>query len=180
MNKFSMRLYCFALMVILVCVIAVSADSNTNIITRAINISDEIKGNYSIAGEIRFVSKSIEVGNAETRRYPFDDYVIILDSGELSSISDEELRGLLAHEMVHLEDYSRIGWIGVGFLALRYVFSDNFKRNYERAVDARTIEKGFGKELLAFREYDLGIANEKEAVVFRENYLSPEEIRGLI
>ncbi len=176
-----MKFYLFVLVIVMLAFVPVvdSADS-TDVIARAINLSGEIRGNYSISGEIRFVSGDIKVGNAETRRYPSGDYVIILDDEQLSSVNDEELKGLLAHEMVHLEDYSAMSLVGVGFLALRYVFSDDFRKNYERATDIRTIEKGFGEELLAFREYDFEIANEEEAIVLRENYLSPEEIRGAI
>ena len=141
---------------------------------------DHVKNNFSsLEGKkIGFVFKKVNDGSAEAKKYPLIRYEIIIDIDELKNISDFELRGLFSHELAHLESYSKLNWLQLGTFAIFYSISDGFKKKVERATDIRTIEKGFGKELLAFREYRLRTASENDKKILMTYYLSPDEIKS--
>ena len=103
--------------------------------------------------------------------------MVLLDVTKSENISDYELKGLLAHELSHLEEYSRMSFHRFLAFAIHYLFSDNFKREVERATDVKTIEKGYGKELLAYHKYKLGKANTADLKHLEYYYLGVEEIK---
>ena len=98
---------------------------------------------------------------------------------QLQGINNVELKGLLAHEMSHLETYSKMNYIQLIFYALHYESSDDFEKQVERSTDMKAIEKGYGKELSDYREFRLKTANEKDRKVLEKYYLGVEEIEDL-
>ena len=72
-----------------------------------------------------------------------------------------------------------MGWLKLAFFAIHYSISDNFRKEVERKTDIKTIEKGYGEELLAFREYRLKTGSEKDKKILINYYLSPQEIKNL-
>ncbi len=141
-------------------------------------IVEDLKGNFSLSNvELKFAD--VRDGSAEAKRYPFRGYVIVLDYSELENASDFELRGMMAHELGHLETYSRMSWLGLAGYALHYEFSSKFRKEVERETDMIVIQHGFGEELLAFREYRLRTGSEKDKKILGDYYLSLEEIKKL-
>lgn len=143
---------------------------------------DYIKSGFSSFDykKINIVIKKIDVGSAEAKRYPLLGYIIIVDPEKLQNISDFELKGLFSHELVHLEHYSKMNWLQLGIFAVTYSVSDNFKKKVERETDTQAIEKEFGPELLAYREYRIKTGNQEDISFILEHYLSPDEIKGMI
>ena len=139
-----------------------------------------MSGHYEINGDVSFVLKDRNIGSAEAKRYLFGNYVIVLDSNKLVDVDGVELEGMLAHELAHLESYSEMSFPGFLLFAIKYGLYSDFQRETERETDMNAIDKGFGKELLAFREYRLNTASEKEIEILKKNYLSIEEIKALI
>jgi len=141
-------------------------------------IAEDLKGNFSLSNvELKFAD--VRDGSAEAKRYPFRGYFIVLDYSELGNASDFELRGMIAHELGHLETYSRMSWLGLGIYGMRYEFSREFRKEVERETDVIAIRHGFGEELLAFREYRLRTGSEKDRKILEDFYLSLEEIKNL-
>lgn len=154
--------------------------SDNDFLTNINGIYDNLSGSYNINGDVRFAFKDIEIGSAEAKRYPFGSYIIVLDSNKLGDANDFELEGMLAHELAHLESYSKMSFLGFIIFAVRYGISEKYRTKTERETDIRAIDKGFGNELLAFREYRLNSASEKEVEILNKNYLSVEEIEELV
>lgn len=155
--------------------------SYSDLLERGNRISGEIKNNFSFIGneEIKIIIEKVNHGSAEAKRYPSKGNKIIIDSDKLQNVSDFELRGLFSHEIAHLESYSEMNWLQLGVFAIRYSVSDAFKKKVERETDVASVEKGFGKELLAFREYRLKTASKDDKKTLIAYYLSPEEIKKL-
>jgi hypothetical protein len=120
--------------------------------------------------------ENVDEGSAETRAYPFGFYKIILDTDELTNSTDNELKGMFAHELSHIEFYYSIDWISLGIFTIGYVSSNTFKRFVERSTDMSAISHGFGNELELFRAYRLRTASATDKIILEKYYLSPEEI----
>ena len=143
-------------------------------------IYENISVHYEIDGEISFVLKEIKIGSAEAKRYPFGNYVITLDYEKLADAGDIELTGMLAHELAHLESYSEMNFPGFLLFGVRYGLSEDFRTKTERETDMKAREKGYGEELLAFREYRLATGSGEDIEVLNENYLSIDEIKVIL
>lgn len=165
-----MRLSLISFILILIIISPVGAISE-----RVDRISEEIIENYQIEGDLKYYYKDLN-GGAETRKYPFNRYGVILDSEFLQDTNDEELKGLLAHELAHIEDYSSMTFPEFLLFGAIYILFEDFQRDVERETDKTAIGKGFGKELLAFREYSLKSEDSAYVERVKKNYLSPEEI----
>ena len=178
MNLFNLAGIFLGIMVILL--IGAGAVRSGSLEERSISIVAEMRQNFSIpeTEKITISLASVENGAAEARKYPFKGAVIKLDENELSNLSDDELAGLMAHELAHIRVYSWMNWASLVFYGLRYEFSDSFKREVERGTDTRAIQIGFGRELGAFRNYRLRTANDADKKIIEKYYLSSEEIRN--
>jgi len=156
-------------------------ENHSDLLEKSTNITDEIKYDFpSIQNKkITIDIKKINEGSAEAKKYPIKGYVIVIDPEKLQNVSYFELKGLFAHEFSHLEQYSKMSWLQLGFFAILYSVSDDFKKRVERKTDMTVIEKGFGRELLAFREYRLRTGSEQDKKALIDHYLSLEEIRNL-
>lgn len=172
-----MKNLCF-LVVILILPVCFALDHN-NLAIRAEEVYNFIEANYTLGEDVRIITRNIGVGAAEAKRYP-GDLVIILDSDKLEGISDEQLKGLMAHEMAHLEIYLNKTWIEMVLFSIRYELSADFRKSAEREADMNSISKGFGKELEDFRTYRLQTASPADRKFLGENYLSPEEIHDYL
>src|SRR3989344_2442449 len=139
---------------------------------------DYVKANFSSLNnkDVRIVTRDVDNGSAEAKRYPLIGYEIIIDPEDLQNVGDFELQGLFSHELSHIEYYSEISWLQLGIFAVRYFVSNDFKKKVEGETDFRAIEKGFGEELLAFRENRLTTGSENDNKILIDYYLSPEEI----
>lgn len=105
--------------------------------------------------------------------------MIILDYKELENLSDFELQGVLVHELAHLEIYSRMNWFELGFYVARYELFPEFRKRIEKEADLIVIQRSFGHELQAFREYRLRFGSEGDKKMLEDYYLSLEEIKNL-
>lgn len=171
-----MKIYLLIFLLIFVSSVRASDD----LIERADNISEGIREKYSINGDIEIFDGKVEMGAAEAKRYPLKGNMIILDSDRIDDINDFQLIGLMAHEMAHLEYYSEMNWLQLAVFALKYALSGSYATSIERETDMKAIEKGYGKELLGYREYRISHSFGDELEFLQENYLSSDEIKDLI
>lgn len=91
-------------------------------------------------------------------------------------ISKEALSAIVAHELEHTLDYikgsfiGRIVPIGISLLIKKYRY------RYERQTDLKTVLKGYGQGLIAYRNWQYLFLDKKALKVKKENYLTPAEI----
>lgn len=91
-------------------------------------------------------------------------------------ISQEALVAVMAHELEHTLDYikgsfiGRIVPIGISLLTKKYRY------RYERQTDLKTVLKGYGEGLIAYRNWQYLFLDKKALKVKKENYLTPAEI----
>lgn len=93
--------------------------------------------------------------------------------------NDFELKGLLAHELSHLEDWVIKGRWYRFVNKLRCFLSKDYLKKYEKATDRRAICKGYRKELKAQRKKRWSI-KDKNLEKIKNNYLTPEEIERVV
>ncbi len=171
-----MKTYLFILLLLIPLSNAMSEDE---LISNSIEIISDIKQDYTISGSIDLITLRIDEGSAEARRYPSGN-IIALDAEDLSTINNIQLKGLLAHELAHLESYSEMNYLQLLIFGMRYSISSNFQKEVEREADIKAIEKGFGEELLVYRIYRLESASDADKKMIMKNYLSPKEIEDKI
>ncbi len=117
-------------------------------------------------------------------------YVILIS--ETFKISDKEfttkdipshiLIGWIGHELGHVMDYQNRSKTNLIWFGLKYLISDRFIVEAERAADTYAVAHGMEKYILATKEFILNHAD--IAVSYKDRikkyYLSPEEIMVLV
>lgn len=83
---------------------------------------------------------------------------------------------ILAHELVHVRDYTAMDSETLGLFAIEYATGD--VSTYERATDEATLAKGCGTGLIAYREWLYGVVDAETEAEKRRDYYTPEEIRA--
>lgn len=92
------------------------------------------------------------------------------------NITDDALIGVLAHELIHTEDYesgnplASIISVGSKFL------TKNSHIQYERKTDLNVIKKGYYKELIAYKNWQYPLLSSKALEKKQKEYLTPEEV----
>lgn len=86
------------------------------------------------------------------------------------------IRAVLAHELVHVADYSQRSTLGLARFTVRYLTSDDAE--YERSTDVEALRRGYGCGLMAYREWLYQHVSPSVAQAKRRSYLTPEEIRA--
>lgn len=105
-------------------------------------------------------------------------YVIYYDPRLLEDPPPKEaLSAILAHELAHVEDYSRRSAASLAALAIRYRASSKFRVEYERSTDHRAASAGRSGSLAAYRRW-LYRRLPKEEARLRREYLTPEELES--
>jgi hypothetical protein len=87
-------------------------------------------------------------------------------------IPRDALLGVMAHELVHTEDYENKKVLSVGLKLLR----KKSKRRYERSTDLRVIFKGFGHHLIQYKLWQYSLLTPEALELKKKEYLSPEEV----
>ncbi|MFH0894342.1 MAG: hypothetical protein V2A54_07890 [Bacteroidota bacterium] len=100
---------------------------------------------------------------------------------KLHDVPSEARVGILAHELVHIADYTQRSIFNLLGLAIAYLFPSS-RRSYERKTDMGTIEHGFGKQLLAYTEFidSSPLAPQAYRDYLKKFYLNSEEIKESI
>jgi len=90
----------------------------------------------------------------------------------------EALKGILAHELEHIKDYTRWGTAQIAVHGASYATNLKGRIKYERATDQKTVDMGLGEGLAQYREWIYQRLTPKELQIKRRIYLTPEEIRN--
>lgn len=92
-----------------------------------------------------------------SRRYRLDMAEKVMDSGDLylADLPEDVLRGWFAHELGHIVDYENHSNFGMVTYGIRYLLSDQFKREREHDADSIAIRHGFRTDVIAAKKYIL-------------------------
>lgn len=100
---------------------------------------------------------------------------LIVISTRSRGFNDNELTGIIAHELCHQERYLKMKIAEYLRFAFLYIFSRRKRIDEERSTDMLTIEKGYGKELYELTVNTIKDIKHKSII---DNYLNPEEIKS--
>lgn len=71
----------------------------------------------------------------------------------VSALPVKVIKGWFAHEMGHLMDYHTRTNAGMVLFGIKYVFSNDFKRNAEFTADSIAVSFGFSDEIIAMKKF---------------------------
>lgn len=95
-------------------------------------------------------------------------------------IPRDALKGVLAHELVHTEDYVSGSTLGTILPIGVKLLNKKSKRQYERKTDLKVILKGLYNELLAYKKWQYPLLSPKDLEKKKLEYLTPEEIELIV
>lgn len=100
----------------------------------------------------------------------------------VEEIPSEVLIGWIGHELGHVMDYRDRKGFNMIVFGIRYVLSNDYIREAERAADTYAVNRGMGEYILATKDFILNHADLSEVYKTRIKrlYLSPEEILELV
>jgi hypothetical protein len=113
-------------------------------------------------------------GNRENRKYNVQLNLRLLECPP----SEESLQSILVHELEHIKDYTNWSSGKIAKHGLHYSTSLEFRAKYERATDAKVLEKGLNSGLAGYRVWVYQWLSPKDLERKRYIYLTPEEILG--
>ena len=100
----------------------------------------------------------------------------------MADVPSDVLIGWLGHELGHIMDYRDKSAMGLVIFGLRYITSDNYIKEAERAADTYAVNSGMGDYILATKDFILNHSHLSDSYKERiaRLYLSPEEIIVLV
>jgi hypothetical protein len=117
-------------------------------------------------------------------------YLILIDpyieiSGKKFKTIDvdkEIVVGWLGHELGHIRDYKNRSSLNLIWFGIRYLFSDSYIKEAERAADTYAVASGMEDYILKTKAFILDQADISEIYKQRikKYYLSPDEIMVLV
>lgn len=114
-----------------------------------------------------------------TKKYKVKLAIMVRDSESMkvADLPEDVLTGWFAHELGHLVDYRPYSNFQMIFYGMKYVFSQDFKKEAEHAADRIAIQNGFRDEIISTKkfilEHDLLADEYKDKI--RKYYMPIEE-----
>lgn len=114
-----------------------------------------------------FISEKVTIGN---------------QTFDIIEAPSEVKIGWIAHELGHVMDYRNRSGVNLLWFGVRYLTSNNYIREAERAADTYAVTHGLGKYIIATKDFILKNAALPDAYKnrIRKLYLSQEEIMEII
>lgn len=91
---------------------------------------------------------------------------------------EEGIRGILAHELAHIVYYTKKNRFEL--LGLLSLASNDFTAKFERKADLEAIARGYGEDLIKYREWLYQNIPANDLASKKHNYFTPEEISLII
>jgi hypothetical protein len=92
----------------------------------------------------------------------------------------EAIKAILAHELIHIRDYTKSSTLQLLQLAFMVHWFTTFNTQYERSIDLRSLDYNFHDGLAEYREWLYERIPKKLVAAKQRDYLTPAEIRNLI
>lgn len=123
-------------------------------------------------------------GKKNRSYYVFMSNKFLIEDEEFSmaDVPSEVLIGWLGHELGHIMDYRHKSALGLVIFGARYITSENYIKEAERAADTYAVNSGMGDYILATKDFILNHSHLSDSYKERiaRLYLSPEEILVLV
>ena len=105
-------------------------------------------------------------------------FLIEKEEFSMADVPSDVLIGWLGHELGHIMDYRDKTAMGLVIFGLKYITSDNYIKEAERAADTYAVNSGMGDYILATKDFILNHSHLSDTYKRRiaRLYLSPEEI----
>jgi len=115
-------------------------------------------------------------------RVDFSDHLEVTRHVCVQELPKEVVVGWFAHELGHIIDYLKRPVMGMISFGLGYALWSRYMREAERRADTIAVNRGFGQEILATKEYLIQHTTLPPHYKSRlkKYYLSADEIEGLI
>ncbi len=109
-------------------------------------------------------------------------FLIEKEEFSMADVPSDVLIGWLGHELGHIMDYRDKSAMGLVIFGIRYITSDNYIKEAERAADTYAVNSGMGDYIIATKDFILNHSHLSETYKERISrlYLSPEEIIVLV
>lgn len=166
-----------------ICASKMNIDKFTNLLERTIEeffpeLSNESIGVSTFKSNAYFlqaqpVVKTL-IGKRGKRKYNIQLNLRLLDCPP----SEDSLQSILVHELEHVKDYTNWSSAKIAKHSVHYSTSLKFRAKYERATDAKVLEKGLNSGLAGYRVWVYQWLSPKKLEQKRYIYLTPEEILG--
>ncbi|MHA6279946.1 hypothetical protein ACXYMT_07175 [Salinimicrobium sp. CAU 1759] len=128
--------------------------------------------------------KNLFQGKRNRSYYVFMSNKFLIEEEEYSmaDVPSEVLIGWLGHELGHIMDYRNKSAMGLIVFGARYITSENYIKEAERAADTYAVNNGMGDYILATKDFILNHSHLSDSYKERiaRLYLSPEEILVLV
>jgi hypothetical protein len=136
---------------------------------------------YGIQHTLRSYAPLLSLANPKRRRV----YPIVINSNSYTPIffenlTEEEKTGAMAHEFGHTLEYTRLSSVKIVRMTLLFLLSEKFVKKFEKRADMIAIERGFAKELLAFKKRIFKEENIKLSGYRSFIYMGPEEVEKIL
>ncbi len=133
---------------------------------------------YQLRSQSDFFVSGLDYGTM-LKKGPTRTYIVYVNPRLFESPpSADAIRAVLAHELSHLVDYSRLSSPGIVKFVSRYL--SRTPAHYERDTDLHAMERGYACGLAEYREWLYRRVSPKVRVTKETNYLTPEEIRAWV
>ena len=123
-------------------------------------------------------------GKKNRSYYIFMSQKFLIEDEEFSmaDVPSDVLIGWLGHELGHIMDYRDKSAMGLVIFGARYITSENYIKEAERAADTYAVHSGMGDYILATKDFILNHSHLSDSYKERiaRLYLSPEEILVLV
>lgn len=109
-------------------------------------------------------------------------FLIEEEEFSMAEVPSDVLIGWLGHELGHIMDYRDKSATGLIIFGLRYLTSNNYIKEAERAADTYAVNAGMSEYILATKDFILNHSHLSDSYKERiaRLYLSPEEIIVLV
>ena len=146
---------------------------------RCLKIIQKIRKDYPILNNVKIhlKVKKLRKGSMWANRAFYLYYLIKINPEKYEGVSDKELEGGLAHELIHLEDAKKMNLLKFIVIYVRYYLSKKFAKQWELNTDKKTIERGFAKSLYANRKFRFKRLSKKDRKIMK-NYFGPDKIKS--
>jgi len=153
-------------------------DDKESLKRRCLKIIQELRKDYPMLdnAKIYLKIKKLRKGSLWANKAFYLYYLIKVDPEKYKGASDEELKGGLAHELIHLEDAKKMNLFEFIVFFLKYNLSKKFAQNLELLTDKGVIERGYARELYANRKFRFKNLSEKDKKIMK-NYFDPEGVK---
>jgi hypothetical protein len=104
-------------------------------------------------------------------------YILYLNQHlEKQPMTGIALEGILAHELSHFVDYTKMSIVELAIFYAQILTNENYAARYERGTDLNSFERGYADGVKQFRLWLYQQISPEAKLIKERNYFTPNEI----